>query len=383
MMRRIFYVFILMIIFFLSIQSIAGEIKNQDDADTIAFLALADIHFDPFFSCAKKIPCPLIQQLRQASSTEWSSIFERYDTSKPLYRRDTNYTLLKSVLSATKKISEKQNIQFVLILGDFLGHDYRDEYRKYSNDDSAEGYQAFVRKTFAFLTDELAANFKTIDVYMVVGNNDSYQGDYVSNPQGIFFKETATRWSTLIKNKMNRETMRKQFANAGYYAVELSKKDHLQLIVLNSNLFSRKERGRHISKGVNDEMQWFHQTLMSMKEKKQKAVIVMHIPESIDVYATHRFRLFTLFELWKSEYIKRFEKELNQFAESIVGILTAHLHSDWSQMQILENGDEIPLSGVPAVSPIFGNQPGFKIYNYSLKNQRLNAGMTYVLALKK
>ncbi len=347
---------------------------------TFHFLNLTDIHFDPFVSCENKTPCPLIQQLQHAPSEQWEMILASNDKSSPRYRQDTNNPLLISALTTAKKTAALYGIQFVLLPGDLLGHEYRTYYMKYAKDATRAGYQSFVRKTYAFLIGELAKTFPTTDVYAAVGNNDSYQGDYISKPSGAFFRENAVLWSQLIKNKTNRAAMQKQFTANGYYAVDLTKPDNLRLIVLNTNLFSANARGANIDAAANEELDWLHNQLKLATEKHQQVMIAMHIPTGIDVYASIRIRLFTLVELWKTAYTMRFQMELQQFAPTIVAIFAAHLHSDW--FQILTYGkDEIPVIGTPSVSPIFGNNPGFKIFTYSPALHQLTNYITYYFPL--
>src|SRR3990167_9818447 len=106
-------------------------------------------------------------------------------------------------------------------LGDTLAHDYRRLYKFYSGDRSYAGYQSFVRKTYQFVTLSLAREFPDVDVYMAVGNNDSYHGDYATVVSGPFFQDEAALWSGLIKTPSNRYAMRQGFSSAGYYAVNL------------------------------------------------------------------------------------------------------------------------------------------------------------------
>ena len=183
------------------------------------FLSLADIHFDPFYSC-HAIPCPLILQLQKAPASHWDALFAKFDTEPPRYKSDSNYQLLKSALNASKEAGEKYHVQFVIILGDFLGHSFRSLYGKYSQDKSRAGFQTFTKKTLEFLTNELARTFPSLDVYTVVGNNDSFHYNYYADPNGQFFKEVGRIWSRLLINKKNSEQMQEQFSHNGYYALD-------------------------------------------------------------------------------------------------------------------------------------------------------------------
>lgn len=356
--------------------TVSAAADDKRDAP-IRFLTLADIHFDPFIYCQEERPCSLIDRLRQAPVSEWPKILSKYKAKPPQYKNDTNYQLLKSSLAAAKKAAEEKHAQFVIVLGDFIGHSFKYNYPFYSQDKDGFGYQAFIKKNLEFLANELAETFPNLDVYSVVGNNDSYVDDYVSHPHGIFFKDAASIFSGLIKNKNNRAMMQQAFPVGGYYAVNLPDQPSLRLIVLNTVMFSDRAEGKGVEQGANQQLDWLHNELESVKAKHQKALIAMHIPMGIDVYISPQFRLFTLIEFWEPRYTQRFKIELQQFSPEIAAIFTGHLHSDWFQTLKVSNSNDIPVTSTPSISPIFGNNPGFKIYSYSLQSQQLEDFLTY------
>lgn len=340
---------------------IADEIKTDENVN---FISLADIHFDPYIGCPVKTTCPLIQALRQAPVNEWAGIFTQYETKPSQYREDTNYLLLRQALDAAKKEADQSHAKFAIVLGDFLGHEYRRDYIAATKDRSRSGYRAFVKKTMQFLMNELDSTFPTISIYSIIGNNDSYQGDYFSEINGPFFQDAASQFAGIVRDKEGRDSLLKTFSSAGYYAVTVPATPQLRLIVLNSVLFSPKAGGKNVERAADEQMIWLHNELAEVKANHQKAFILIHIPTGIDVYATLKIRLFTLLELWQHKYIERFHRELTQYGPQVAGVFAGHLHSDWFQVQAF-GATEIPITGTPSISPIFGNNPGFKIYSYS------------------
>jgi sphingomyelin phosphodiesterase acid-like 3 len=340
------------------------------------FLALADIHFDPLYTCHYVTPCPLAKKLQQAPANQWPALFAAYDVGTQAYGQDTNYPLLITSLTAAQMAADANGAQFVLVLGDFLVHDFRGYYKQYTHDKTRAGFQAFVKKTLEFLTLELNKTFPTTNVYAVVGNNDTYQYDYVSDPNGEFFKDMSMIWSSLIKNKTSRLGLQQDFPPGGYYAVDIPGESNFRLIVLNTVLFSDKAYGKGINQAANAELDWLHNQLERVKAKNQQALIAMHIPMGIDVDVTLNIHL-TLIEFWERQYTSRFKAELQQFSPEIAGILAGHLHSDWFQRLKVSNANDIPQSCTPSISPIFGNNPGFKIYRYSPQTLSLNDYLTY------
>lgn len=351
---------------------------------SVYFLSMSDIHFDPYAGCydVRQTPCPLMQRLRSAPAHQWRLILSAADTAEPRYRRDTNYILLQKNLQEAKAAAAKNQADFVLVLGDTVGHDFRRYYKKYSLDKSQDGYRDFVRKTLEFMNYELAAAFPDKDVFMVVGNNDTYSRNYQSVPGGEFFQQTGALWSTLIKSAGPRTAMRQDFSTAGYYAVNIPGHPDLRLIVMNSVLFSLKSTGSGSQRAAMLQLNWLQQQLRQAKSQQQKVLIALHIPPGLDVYATRRWRLFTFLEFWRPEFIERFKKELGDYYPQIIAVISGHLHYDWTQTVMLSGRRDVPMITVPSVSPIFGNDPGFKIYHYLPSSGRIDDFDTYTYPVK-
>jgi len=356
----------------------AATVTNHAD---MQILSLSDIHFDPYTACAGKMPCPLIQQLSAAPASQWPSILAKNDASHPEYREDSDYSLLASALTAAKGAAQKNNVKAVLVLGDFLGHEYRHSYRKFSGDGSREAYRRFVNKTMTFVTNEIGRTFPNINVYAVVGNNDSYRGDYRIEPNGTFFSDTGNLFASLIKDPANKAALRAEFHKAGYYAVTIA--PDTRLVVMNTVLFSSKAKPKEADVSAEQQLIWLHKQLASAKENHQRVMIAMHIPAGVDVYGTLKFRFFRLIEFWNHHYTEKFEAELIEFSPEVVAIFAGHLHADWFQRIQLDNRNSILVTGTPSISPIFGNNPAFKIYQYSPASGELTNFETYYFPLDK
>ena len=87
--------------------------------------------------------------------------------------------------------------------------------------------------------------------------------------------------------------------------------------------------------------------------------------------------------MWKTPYTKRFETEIAEFSPNIVGILAGHLHRDWTQILSYDGKNSVPMSGTPSISPIFGNDPGFKIYTYSTTTKKIERSETHKELLRE
>jgi sphingomyelin phosphodiesterase acid-like 3 len=144
-------------------------------------------------------------------------------------------------------------------------------------------------------------------------------------------------------------------------------------------LFSNQAEGKNIDTTASNELSWFHQELEKATKKHQRVLIAMHIPMGIDVY-TSLFNPFRIVEFWKSSYAQQFLADIQNFSSVIMGVFPGHLHADVFQIY-RTNGEAIPFTGTPSISPIFGNNPAFKIYSYSTKSLRLVDFVTYYYSL--
>lgn len=345
------------------------------------FISIADIHFSPFLSCpSSAASCPLIDKLRQSTYQEWSTLFEQ-NNKKNISRmfQDTNYFLFKLSVKKIQDISKKEKIDFIIILGDFLAHDFRKEYIKFSGDKTKEGYEAFVKKTLQFMVYEFNTAFPQMDIYPVIGNNDSYSGDYSIIPNGTFLRDTAKTWSSLIKNKKNKDSFVQDFPKAGYYQIETPNHSDLKVIVLNTILFSSHNHNQAAHKGAELQLSWLHNQLKETTKNHQKTILVYHIPVGVDVYATYKNQFHSIKEFWWDNYTKKFEDELNYSVKVIQGIYCAHIHVDTFQIIALQKLVEIPVYFTPSISPIYGNNPGFKVFTYNLENFNLEEARLYSL----
>jgi len=356
---------------------------DTSSSHTDKFISVADIHFNPFIGCKLSTkPCELISKLRASDYQAWDSILDR-EGPKEVSKagEDTNYPLFKSTLVEIKRVNEKDHVRFAIVLGDFLAHEFRMNYVTYSHDASSTGYQAFIRKTLQFMSYKLKQALPDIDIYSVVGNNDSYTEDYGSVPHGAFYQETAQTWSKQIHDPANRKHLLSDFPAGGYYAVTLSGQSQQRIIILNTVLFSTHAQGPDIDNAAKQELSWLHKQLALAMKQKQHVLLLYHIPIGIDVYKTVQSKFGMIIEFWKPEYSKSFENELKNFAPVISAMLPAHIHMDTFQLLAVSQTSILPVNFTPAISPVFFNNPGFKVFYYNSESLKLNNFDTYYFAL--
>lgn len=348
---------------------------NRDD---INFLTLSDIHFNPFLSCDNKIPCPLIVELKDAPVAKWPEILQDDDNAKPAFLEDTNTVLMNTALEKANEVVNDENAKFVVILGDFLGHHYRKLYKQYSKDTTRAGYEQFAKKTMQFMANRINSTFKQVTVLPLLGNNDSFRGDYVVDANGGFYQSMNTIWQPLLKNA---GSLGADFNAGGYYAVDMPTDNQVKLIFLNSTVFSTSVRGKTAVVLARRQLDWLATQLQSAQKRQQRAILFMHIPEGVDIRITKAIALMRLVNLWKPEYIKRFQTIMAQHGKHIAGIVSSHVHMEWSGVLSTYNGDEISLYGVSSISPNLGNIPEFSLFTYRVNDEQLIDSSTYQIPI--
>ncbi|MCD6040102.1 MAG: cpdA 2 [Gammaproteobacteria bacterium] len=350
---------------------------------TKKFISISDIHFNPFIGCNQfSTPCPILTELRNTDPTSWDNIFEKYaDKIETSYHQDTDFFLLQSTLTELNTLTQRCSPAFMVILGDFLAHKFREQYQKYSGDLSIAGYQAFVRGNFEYLTHKLNQAMPITDIYPALGNNDSYGQNYEVDPHGFFLHDLRTIFSALIKNKTAKKEFQNEFANGGYYAVTLPQKNQ-RLIVLNSVLFSALYHTSAMQQAAEEQLAWLQLQLSTAQQRQQKVLLALHIPPGVDIYLS--LKLFSsliqagppLF--WQDSYNKQFLSLLQQYANTVVAILAGHIHSD--AFQLIANKAQnsfIPVSFTSSISPMNGNNPGLKVFTYASRTFELVNFHTY------
>jgi sphingomyelin phosphodiesterase acid-like 3 len=265
-----------------------------------------------------------------------------------------------------------------MVLGDFLGHHYQREYLRYSTDKRLLRYHIFVIKTFAFLQRQLRSLYgASVPIYSVLGNNDSFGGtscktpNYCMQRHGGFFKMLAHIWGISEPS----------FKLDGFYSVDIPD-SNIRILGLNTVLFSDRIRGYRVIKMVSQELGWFKSQLVRAKRYNKQVWLLMHIPPGISVPHTlldmHHLSLF-----WRSRFSKAFLDDLTYYHHMKVFMFSGHLHMDGFRFPFAQNGTRIIDSYVPSISPIYGNNPAFKVYEFNYRTGIVENFQTYYVPLNK
>ena len=322
-------------------------------AQAASFLALADLHFDPYAACQSQAPCPLIQQLTVSPISKWDILLKASPAQPLSSGHDTDYALWQTTLTELDQRVKQTHPTFILLLGDLLAHDYQEKYVALTGQNNAANYRQFARKTFHYLTQTLAKRFPETNLYAVLGNNDTYAKHFDLTTQTAVTRDLGNSLSANIHSSASRLSFKKQFNHYGCYSVLLPGTHHLRLIALNSTPFARQAIKNVAMQRA--ELRFLHTNLQLAARQHEKALIVMHIPNNVDVYTSLKKSLVLQ---WQEDISQQFNRELTAHAASIVGVLAAHIHSDW-----FSHFKSIPMIGVNSISPQH-NLPGYKLIQF-------------------
>ena len=327
------------------------------------FASMSDIHFDPFYDPT------LVDQLIQSEYHNWKTIFS--SSSKKgcgTYGADTNYPLLNSALHHAALVAH--DAEFVVISGDFLSHHFNEDYYTYSGNENPTALHEFINKTIAFVTMMLTESFPKTPIYPVLGNNDSYCGDYRVQPNAEFLKATTKSWKLFFKDKNNTQAFLESFPAGGYYTVPLPHTSAHRLIALNTIFWSANYEnacGNPQDDPGQKELQWLEVQLQQAAANSETVWLVYHIPPGIDTYSTINANfggdLSKIISFWHPEYTNKFMELMAKYSSMVALSLVGHIHMD-NFILVREKMTSNPLSFVhftPSISPIFGNNSSFEL----------------------
>lgn len=319
-------------------------------------LILSDLHFDP---TANKV---LVDRLTLAEPQQWAAILADDNSRMSTYGNDTNWKLLSSALAAAR---EQPKPDIVLILGDFLVHQFRARFNAAATDHGDFAFRSFAVKTMRFLARQLEAAFPETPILPTLGNNDSDCGDYALRPGGDFLSDTFDIASGLIGPESG-APLRQTWQALGNYAVpNPALRNHL-IVALNTNFFSPNYKNAcgDASQGnpARATLAWLRRVLSEAEAAYQKVWLIYHIPPGIDAFATARHGACPVAPvgLFGEPYAREFHALMARYRATVVASFAGHIHTDGFRL-LADNGKAFGFVLVsPAVSPIYGQNPAFR-----------------------
>jgi predicted phosphodiesterase len=350
-------------------ETLAGSAQPSSSAAGNALL-ISDLHFDPLADPS------LVKQLIDAPVSDWESIFSSSkQTGYAHTPQDANYPLIKSALSAA---AAQSSVDFVIGTGDYLRHNFEEAFLKAGG--TSDQFTDFATKTALFVVRAVQANFR-VPVYFALGNDDSPCGDYRVDPGGPFLATLADSLEVL----RNHPDAAADFRAAGFYELPHPTLANHEIVVLNTVLWSRSYAicGSGSGDAGKAEMQWLSWQLYRAKTSGNKVMLMMHIPPGIDSYkSAHAGAGKAATEFWQSQFFTQFLDLMKTYGSTVQIALAGHTHMD--DFRVLSpDGSASPIAFriTPAISPIFGNNPGFSVLQYQVRTGEVTDIATYYLNL--
>jgi len=339
------------------------------------FLVLTDIHFNPLADKA------LAEPLAAAPAEQWPTILDRGSERMSNYSEDSDWKLLRATLD---ELQAQKKPDGVLIAGDFLPHGFRNAFDRSVGGHDDVAYRRFVVKTMRFLALELANAFPKTPILPALGNNDSDCGDYAIRPGGAYLADTAGIVAGMIGTAAG-EDFAPSWTALGSYAVDVPIQPRLRVIALNDNYFSTHYRNSCGGEGDGSPARatliWLTRALADAAAARRKVILLYHIPPGTDAFATARHDAcpVTPAPLLAEPYAAELHALMQRYSDTIVAHIAGHLHTD--AFRVLRSGDKLFgfVMIVPAISPIFGQNPSFRRFALG-DDGEISAVNTYYLA---
>lgn len=339
---------------------------------------ISDIHFNPFYDTA------LMPRLMKYGADQWEQVFasstvKGYGTYG---KNETNYNLLKVSLENMAAVYKKPD--FVIFTGDFIAHEFHDRY-KTANNGSLQGLDFFIKKTVTFMVLMFKKHFPGVPVYFSLGNNDSYGGDYLLEPDGQFLKDTTSIVSVnWLYSGANKTSFSTTYPIGGYYTVAPPKIENARVISLNTIFFSVKFQTDFTRYDpAEKQLEWFEAQLKSAKAKNENVWLLLHIPPGTNVYSTVHDNQYKSF--WKTAYNAKFLQLVTTYSSVFTAGYAGHTHMDDFRLVFHRSAEPITAAMFihicPAVSPQFDNNPGFRSLDYTPGTFSVNNYAVYYLDL--
>ena len=326
---------------------VLGAPANAADANR-TFLHVSDIHLDPFTPFAGRA-------------------FAHYG-------EDTNYALLATSLAAIAKAGSSAD--FVVVTGDLLVHDFEKRLTAARVDPPSQPaiVEAAVSTT-GLVADSLAMAVPGKPVILALGNNDSDCGDYQIDPGGPYLAGTRELIRRLAGADRVADDFDATYRAGGYYAMRHPTAPDTDIIVLNDVLWSSSYRDVCGSNGMaaaEAMLNWFKGRLEAARTANRKVWMVHHIPAGIDAFATLKSKEAACAKkpvaFMSEPFATRFPELLAEYAPVIVANLTGHVHFDGYRLILDKDKQALDVEKIaPAISPIFGQNPGFHVFDYDAK----------------
>jgi hypothetical protein len=366
---------------------------SSADAAKREFLVITDLHFNPFHG----LNADEFATLSQMPATQWRSFFDGLKQPMVPLGADGNYCLLASAL--TEAATRLEDPEFILFGGDFLAHDWQSSYNALADEPIAanpQAYRDFTAKAIQFIAGEFRERFPDAVVLPTLGNDDSFCQDYWIQANGAFLKQFAGIWRPMLGATVDAAAFDRSFSSLGCYAADLPGLENHRLIVLNSVLWSKSYCSAYHDPGGKNccgctnpgdapgaaALAWLDQALSRAKSDKKTVWLLMHVPPGLDSYEEEEADgKSAAASLWKEAFLDRYLELVGTYRSILLISFAGHTHMDDYRVAQIDGEAAVLCKVVPSVSPVFGNNPAFQVYQFEEDTGALAGWQTYSLGL--
>ena len=335
------------------------------------FVVISDLHFNPFD------PPALATTLARSAPAAWkATLATAQDQAMSRTGEDTNHALLASSLVPFAKAMA--GADFAIVPGDFLVHEFDAKAAKalgVAPVSQAAGEMAV--KTTLFVGDALADALAGKPAIVALGNVDSSCGDYRIEPGGRYLAETREVVRRLVGAEQLEPDFDRTYAAGGYYAARHPTLANGLIVVLNDVLWSTEYRDACGTDGLaaaQAMLGWFRDRLARQRANGGRVWLVHHIPWGIDPYSTIvNTRASTcpakVVPFLREPFASDFLALLAEYHDVIQASFSGHTHFDNYRLLIDGSGTAVAMDKLtPAISPVFGQNPGFQVFTYDRRS---------------
>ncbi|EDW39352.1 GL13458 [Drosophila persimilis] len=340
--------------------TIEGDFPTESNSDLAArspqdhlVLHLTDIHYDPEYNAGGNADCDepmccrsaLPQSSPTSSAAGYWSDYRDCDTPKHL------------ILSAFDYIKENHKIEWIYHTGDVPPHNVWSTTRQGNIDMLTE------------IDGLLTEYFPETPVYSCLGNHEPHPANVFGNdeiPDSLkvdwLYEHVWKLWSKWLPAEAEATVRR-----GGYYTISPS--EGHRIIALNSmDCYLYNWWLFYNGSLIQEQLQWFHDTLLAAEQAAEKVHILSHIPSGDG----------DCWPAWANEY----NRVLNRFSGIITGIFSGHTHKDEMNLHYTEEGLAVAINWNGGSLTTYSNKnPNYRLYVLSPPTRQVVEHFTYTFNL--
>jgi len=337
--------------------------QSQDTSDAASaetssssvkrFIWLSDPHSDPYYG-TEAAECTQTEPAEQVKN-----VFGTMGCDPP-------FALFESALTAVSELAG--DYEFVLDTGDFVRHGQSEL------PIPREAVTSIIRRGSQLLVSTLGENL-TAKQFAVgtLGNDDSpmnyYLDDTTDKDSNPWLSAVA---SAFVESGAMPADVEQFYSYGGYWERQLGS---ITILSINTIIYAALHVPATAAPDPFHQFAWLRERLHAASAENRSVWIVGHIPPGIETFGYSG--------LWHPTYVDSYLELVQdkQLSGTIVAQLFGHVHKE--EIRILPDApsDTGPMILTGSISPIFRNQPSFRVFEYDAKTGRPLTWKTYYAEL--